>query len=97
MLAHGAGKKLAEEAAWRFMEENKPTYDLTVTNPVIIIGPMLQKVSDAKSVNESIKFPIYDFINGTYTNIEDIKFPFYHFVSSIPASFHRSFNMSLWV
>jgi len=80
ILAYNAGKKLAEQAAWKFMKEKKPTFDLAVINPDIIIGPMLQKVPGPNSVNETNMFAIYNFLNGTYKDIEDVKFPFYDFV-----------------
>ncbi|KAF2669921.1 NAD(P)-binding protein [Microthyrium microscopicum] len=77
---YNASKKLAEEAAWKFMEENKPAFDLTVLNPQIIIGPMLQPVSKPESFNETNIFAVYNFLNGAYKKVEDLKFPFYHFI-----------------
>lgn len=35
-----ASKTLAEEAAWRFAEENR--MDLVVLNPGFVLGPLLQ-------------------------------------------------------
>lgn len=68
------------------MKEEKPTFDMAVINPDVIIGPMLQQVSSPKSVNETNMFAVYNFLNGTYTNMDDVKFPFYDFVSSpLPA------------
>lgn len=81
MLGYNASKKLAEEAAWHFMEENKPVFDLTVINPDIVIGPMLHPVSGPKSINESNKFFVHNFMNGEYKQIDGLTFPFYHFVS----------------
>ncbi len=34
-------KTLAEKAAWRFVEEEKPGFDLVVLNPFAVIGPSL--------------------------------------------------------
>ncbi|KAF4962164.1 hypothetical protein FSARC_9738 [Fusarium sarcochroum] len=68
-----------EQAAWKFMEK-KPTFDLVVINPDIITGPMIHPISGAKSVNETNRFAIYDFLDGTHPKIEDVRFPFYHFV-----------------
>ena len=82
VLGYIASKKLAEEAAWQFIADSKPSFDLTVINPDIIIGPMLQTVRGPKNVNETNAFAVYNFINGTYKDIESTKFPFYHFVSS---------------
>ncbi|KAI9728072.1 MAG: hypothetical protein M1834_007788 [Cirrosporium novae-zelandiae] len=80
VLGYNASKKLAEKAAWDFMEEHKPGFELTVINPDIIIGPMLQPVKSPKAVNETNMFAIYNFLNGKYTQIDGLKFPFYHFV-----------------
>ncbi len=81
VLGYNASKKLAEQAAWQFIEEEKPNFDLTVINPDIIIGPMLQPVQGPKNVNETNNFAIYNFINGTCKQIQGLNFPFYHFVS----------------
>jgi nucleoside-diphosphate-sugar epimerase len=81
VLGYNASKKLAEEAAWRFMKQAKPTFDMVVINPDIIIGPMIQPVPRPSSVNETNRFAVYDFLNGTYKTIDGLTFPFYHFVS----------------
>ena len=62
------------------MEDHKTAFDLTVLNPDIVLGPMLHPVSGPKSVNETNRFAIFNFLNGTYTNIESVRFPYYHFV-----------------
>jgi len=80
VLGYNASKKLAELAAWQFLNDNKPAFDLTVINPDIIVGPMLQPVHGPKNVNETNKFAVYNFLNGTYNQIEGLTFPYYHFV-----------------
>ena len=90
VLGYNAAKKLGEQAAWQFLEDNKPAFDLTVINPDIIIGPMLQPVHGPKKVNATNDFAVYSFLNGTYKQIEGLTFPFYHFVRlrmNWPASF----------
>lgn len=72
---------MAEKAAWKFIEENKTAFDLTVINPDIVIGPMIHPVVGPKSVNESNRFAIYSFMDGTHKTVEPVRFPFYHFVS----------------
>ena len=62
------------------MDETKPAFDLTVINPDIVIGPMLHPVPSPQAVNETNKFAVYNFLNGTHKTIEDVTFPFYHFV-----------------
>ncbi|KAG0652746.1 putative oxidoreductase [Hyphodiscus hymeniophilus] len=80
VLGYNVGKKLAEKAAWEFLATEKPVFDLTVINPDIIIGPMLQPVDGPKHVNETNNFACYNFFNGTYKDITKLTFPFYHFV-----------------
>lgn len=80
VLGYNVSKKFAEQAAWKFMDENTPAFDLTVINPDIVLGPMLHPVSGPKSVNETNRFAIYNFIDGTHTDIESVRFPYYHFV-----------------
>lgn len=62
------------------MDQNAPSFELTVINPDIVIGPMLHPLVGPKSVNETNRFAIYNFMNGTYPKIESVSFPFYHFV-----------------
>lgn len=81
VLGYNVSKKLAEKAAWNFVEENKTAFDLTVINPDVVIGPMLHPVAGPRSVNESNRFVIYNFMDGTYEIIGSVRFPFYHFVS----------------
>lgn len=80
LLGYNVSKKLAEQAAWKFVSENKTAFDLTVINPDIVLGPMLHPVPGPKSVNETNRFAIYNFMDGTHTNIESVRFPYYHFV-----------------
>jgi hypothetical protein len=72
---------LAEQAAWRFMEINKPAFDMTVLNPYVIMGPMLHPVAGPEHVPSTNIFPVYNFLNGTYTDITTLMFPAWHFVS----------------
>ena len=89
VLGYNASKKLAEMAAWNFMHEKKPVFDLTVMNPDIVVGPMLHPVPSPQSVNETNRFAIYNFLNGTHTKIEDVTFPYYHFVRILILDIHR--------
>ena len=83
VAGYNSSKKLAEQAAWKFVEEQKPCFDLTVINPDIIIGPMIQPVPKPSSVNATTSFAVYSFFNGTNKKIEGVTFPFYHFVSKL--------------
>ena len=59
-------KTLAERAAWDFVEEKKPGFDLIVINPFMVIGPSL-----GPSLNESNK--IYaDLLSGVYPTLMNV-------------------------
>ena len=94
VLGYNASKKFAEKAAWEFLKNMKPVFDLTVINPDIIIGPMIQPVDGPKHVNETNNFACYSFFNGTYNDTEKVTFPFYHFV--LTPSLPRSVNANSW-
>jgi nucleoside-diphosphate-sugar epimerase len=38
--AYEKSKTLSEKAAWKFMEDNSPSFTLTVINPVDVVGPI---------------------------------------------------------
>jgi nucleoside-diphosphate-sugar epimerase len=80
LLGYNTSKKFAEKAAWKFLADKKPVFDLTVINPDIIIGPMIQPVAGPKNINESNGFAVYNVFDGAYKNIQATRFPFYHFV-----------------
>ncbi|KAK5806187.1 hypothetical protein VI817_000445 [Penicillium citrinum] len=80
VLGYNVSKKRAEQAAWKFMDDNKPGFDLTVINPDIITGPMIHYIEGPKSINETNHFAIGSFIDGTHKEIEGVTFPFYHSV-----------------
>ncbi|KAG9085793.1 methylglyoxal reductase (NADPH-dependent) gre2, partial [Ceratobasidium sp. 370] len=46
-------KKLAEKAAWDFIENKKPGFDLVTINPPMVYGPALQEVTDLDQLNHS--------------------------------------------
>lgn len=39
-----ASKTLAERSAWKFVEENKPKWDLVTLCPPLVLGPVEQQV-----------------------------------------------------
>lgn len=82
-MGYNASKKLSEQSAWDFLITQKPAFELTVFNPDVIIGPMVQPIHSPKAINESNLFAVYDFFNGIYTDMEHTKFPDYYFVRSL--------------
>jgi dihydroflavonol-4-reductase len=56
-------KTLAERAAWDFMAREKPSFDLVVVNPFVIMGP-----SHGRAINTSNQI-LVDLANGVYPAI----------------------------
>ncbi|MGH8916586.1 MAG: SDR family oxidoreductase [Acidimicrobiia bacterium] len=63
-------KTLAERAAWDFMEESRPDFDLVVINPFYVIGPSL-----VPGLNTSHTF-FASFTNGRLPAILALEWPF---------------------
>ncbi|MEQ8231713.1 MAG: NAD-dependent epimerase/dehydratase family protein [Gammaproteobacteria bacterium] len=53
-------KAEAERAAWRFVEQERPRWDLVAINPFIVVGPSL-----SGTISESNKL-LVDLMNGAY-------------------------------
>ena len=60
-------KALAERAAWQFMEEKEPGFDLVVINPPFILGPSL-----IPQLNTSARV-IVGLTNGVWPGVVDIQ------------------------
>ncbi|KAK6227637.1 NAD dependent epimerase/dehydratase [Colletotrichum tabaci] len=70
-LAYRGSKKLAEEAAWKFIAEEKPNFDLVTMNPPMVYGPVIHHLDNFDSLNTSNQ-RIRDFIQG---KIKDNELP----------------------
>lgn len=62
------------------METRKPTFDVTVLNPYVTIGPILHPLAGPENVPNMVQFPVSNFLNGTYKDIDTVMFPAWHFV-----------------
>jgi nucleoside-diphosphate-sugar epimerase len=89
VAAYIASKTLAERAAWSFVATRKPTYDVTVLNPYVIMGPMLHAVHGPEDIPSTNAFPVWSFLNGAYKSIDGLKFPAWYFVSLTSTSSAR--------
>ncbi|RFU24080.1 hypothetical protein B7463_g12263, partial [Scytalidium lignicola] len=82
--AYQASKKFAEKAAWDFLENEHPNFDLVVLNPPMVYGPLRHTVPSIKDLNESTARIYNLFINTTrdsplppnglhvYTDVRDL-------------------------
>jgi nucleoside-diphosphate-sugar epimerase len=55
-MAYIGSKKLAEQAAWDFVEKEKPAFTLSTINPPMIYGPVRYHVKSLDLVNTSNQF-----------------------------------------
>jgi len=63
-VGYYASKKFAEKAAWDFIEEEKPHFDLTTLCPPMVYGPPEQELSSLSKLNTS-SAEIYGYFSGT--------------------------------
>ncbi|KAJ8122727.1 hypothetical protein O1611_g9772 [Lasiodiplodia mahajangana] len=65
--AYGASKVLAEKAAWAFIEDEKPNFDLAVINCTYTFGPIQRKLPNLEAMNTS-NHRIRDMMQGKMRN-----------------------------
>lgn len=53
MVAYRGSKKFAELAAWDFVKNEKPQFDLVTLCPPMVFGPVVHPVANAQQLNES--------------------------------------------
>ncbi|PTB62742.1 NAD(P)-binding protein [Trichoderma citrinoviride] len=73
VFAYCASKALAEKAAWKFVDEKKPHFSLTVINPPVIYGPNLHYIDDLNKLNTSSAM-FYSLMNGSRTEVPPTAF-----------------------
>lgn len=63
LMKYRASKTLAEQAAWKFVEEHKHQirWDLAVLNPPLVFGPAIHELTNPASLNISAKM-FYDYV-----------------------------------
>ncbi|KAL6830617.1 NAD(P)-binding protein [Trichoderma sp. SZMC 28015] len=68
-VAYCTSKALAEKAAWKFVDEEKPHFDLTVLCPPMVFGPTAHTLS-LSTMNTS-SWDIYRFLSGELDDVPD--------------------------
>lgn len=58
-----ASKTLAERAAWKFVEEVKPSFDLATVEPPLVLGPCIHEIPTKEKLNTSIA-RFYELFSG---------------------------------
>jgi nucleoside-diphosphate-sugar epimerase len=64
-LAYRASKTFAERAAWDFMSDERPSFDLTTMCPPFVFGPTAFPLLPSEALNTS-NFFTRDFLQGKY-------------------------------
>ncbi|EED23494.1 cinnamoyl-CoA reductase, putative [Talaromyces stipitatus ATCC 10500] len=67
-IAYLASKTFAEQAAWKYVKDNKPNFSVTTLLPPMVFGPVVHHVKDVDSLNTS-SADIYRLINGSETEV----------------------------
>jgi len=74
--AYSVSKKLAEKAAWDFVESEKPNFSITTLNPPMVYGPLSQDFDSMDKLNTSSK-DIWRLINGSEKTVPPTGLPAY--------------------
>jgi len=62
-FAYASSKKLAEKAAWDFVKENKPHFDIATLCPPMVYGPIAHHIDKLADLGESAGL-FYAFVSG---------------------------------
>ena len=76
--AYRASKTYAERAAWKWVESEKPSFDITTIQPPLIFGPVIHQVPSPDKLNTSVN-NFYQFLVGK-KSAEDAQAGFGSFV-----------------
>ncbi|WVR07601.1 hypothetical protein IAU60_004643 [Kwoniella sp. DSM 27419] len=49
-----ASKTMAEKALWKFIEDEKPSWDAAAINPPLVLGQVIHQVEDPEKLNTSV-------------------------------------------
>ncbi|QSZ33618.1 hypothetical protein DSL72_005186 [Monilinia vaccinii-corymbosi] len=67
-ILYGASKTAAEQAVWKFRDEQKPKWALTTINPSVVIGTPVALPESGEKLNETLR-PLYRILAGTTKSI----------------------------
>ncbi|VUC27277.1 unnamed protein product [Clonostachys rosea] len=91
VVAYLASKTFAEKAAWDFVRDNKPNFDITTLLPPMVYGPVDQHVEDATKLNTSAA-DIYRLIDGSEKEVPDTSFWAFADVRDLAEAHVRAFE-----
>ncbi|CAD6450079.1 7e1c9afb-6ef9-4444-a9f3-5e96e23de605 [Sclerotinia trifoliorum] len=73
VVSYCASKAFAEKAAWDFIKENEPNFNLSVICPPMVYGPNAQNITSLDHLNTS-SADIYRLINGSEKTVPNTNF-----------------------
>lgn len=91
-VAYCASKAFAERAAFDFVEERKPAFDVATICPPMVYGPVDHAVSDLSKLNTS-SADIYRFISGSATEIGSTDFPLFVDVRDVARAHLKAYEV----
>lgn len=72
-FAYCASKALAEKAAWKFVDEKKPNFTISVINPPVVYGPNHHYINNLNEINTSSAM-FYSLMNGSRIEVPPTSF-----------------------
>ena len=85
-ISYCVAKAESEKAIWKFVEEQKPHFSVSVLLPALIFGPAIQPIKSLDKINFSTD-RFYDLFNGKLETVPGTPFPSY--VRIVPFFFWR--------
>ncbi|KAJ3296464.1 methylglyoxal reductase (NADPH-dependent) gre2 [Borealophlyctis nickersoniae] len=65
LTSYLASKTEAEKAAWKFVEDKKPKFDLVCIHPVYVFGPTIHHIASKDDINTSVAM-IFGYLTGNH-------------------------------
>ncbi|WWC63268.1 uncharacterized protein I303_105868 [Kwoniella dejecticola CBS 10117] len=61
--SYQASKTLAEKALWKFIEDEKPSWDAAAINPPLVLGEVIHQVDSPEKLNTSVAY-LWQWLSG---------------------------------
>ncbi|KAE9364618.1 NAD(P)-binding protein [Stipitochalara longipes BDJ] len=91
-ISYCVSKAETEKAIWKFVEEQKPYFSVSVLLPALIFGPAIQPVKNLKKINYSTD-RFYELFNGGLEVVPPTSFPSYIDVRDLAAAHVRALTV----
>lgn len=91
-VAYCASKAFAEHAAFDFVKDKKPNFDVATINPPMIYGPNDHAVADLSKLNTS-SADIYRFMNGSTKEPGETGFPLFVDVRDVATAHLKAYEV----